>query len=69
MLYTSDGKGIKEHRKVVEEAIGRKLSKNEVVHHINFNKLDNRLENLMIMSIAEHQKLHRKTQLENNPKI
>lgn len=32
------------------------------VHHKNFNKLDNRAENLIVLSASEHLKLHYKTQ-------
>lgn len=46
------------HRYVMEQAIGRKLSRNEIVHHINHDKHDNRLENLQIMSRAEHGRHH-----------
>ena len=37
---------------------GRYLKENEVVHHINENKLDNRPENLEVMTASEHIKLH-----------
>lgn len=47
-----------EHRLVVEESIGRRLDKREVVHHINGDKTDNHIENLEIMSISEHAKFH-----------
>ena len=39
---------IAEARLVVAQAIGRLLSSMEVVHHINHNPLDNRVENLML---------------------
>lgn len=46
------------HRLMVESEIGRYLYKGEVVHHKNGNKTDNRFENLQIMTVSEHRKLH-----------
>lgn len=47
-----------EHRAVVEAHLGRKLRSDEIVHHKNHNKRDNRLRNLAVMSRAEHARLH-----------
>lgn len=47
-----------EHRIVVEESIGRKLEKGEVVHHRDENKLNNNIDNLKVMSAIDHDRYH-----------
>ena len=50
---------VPEHRLIVEKHLGRYLTKDEVIHHINEIKTDNRIENLRVMGWGEHSSLHR----------
>lgn len=59
----SDRRGlVLQHRLVVERDLNRILSPEEIVHHINRDKKDNRIENLELFSSAsEHMSHHHKT--------
>lgn len=45
---------INEHTHIMQQKMGRPLNPNEVVHHRNGNKLDNRIDNLELMTRKEH---------------
>ena len=52
-LWISKDERILEHRQVMENHLGRKLTRSEVVHHINGNNADNRLANLQLTTYSE----------------
>ena len=49
---------IMEHVYVMEQHIGRSLKDDECVHHKNFDRSDNRIENLQLMTKSEHMSYH-----------
>ena len=58
MIKQLNGRYEREHRLIMEKNIGRKLKKGEDVHHVNGNKLDNRIENLQLLLAKDHHKGH-----------
>ena len=58
ILGFSKGQPIYTHRFVLERHLKRKLKSSEIVHHINFDKGDNTLLNLIVLSRSQHRKTH-----------
>lgn len=56
--FRINGRQVYEHQLVMEKSIGRRLVKGEVVHHINHDTLDNRIENLELTNQSTHSKHH-----------
>lgn len=68
-IWLTDGSCIKEHDYVMEQHIGRKLKKDECVHHIDGNRSNNDIKNLMLMTIGEHSRLHRNKEIKEGKKL
>jgi len=47
-------------RSLIEDTLGRPLLKSEVVHHIDGDTCNDKLENLMVMSRSAHMSHHKK---------
>jgi len=47
-----------EHILIAEERIGRYLNEDEIVHHLNGLRGDNRYCNLLVLSASQHGRLH-----------
>lgn len=49
---------VKQHRHKMEKHLGRKIGPDEDVHHIDGNKLNNEIENLVVIGKSEHAVFH-----------
>lgn len=65
--YAPDSAGsyrgyILRYRLVMEQQLGRSLTSNEIVHHINGDITDDRIENLALTDRSQHAKTHPENQ-------
>lgn len=58
-----NGRRVQEHRYLAEKALGRPLKSNEVVHHVDMDKTNNKPGNLVICTKDYHLLLHQRMQL------
>lgn len=60
LIDCTDRKNKKEiHRQIYEQYHNVKLTKHDIIHHIDGNKLNNNPDNLVCMTRAEHVRLHK----------
>jgi predicted Zn-ribbon and HTH transcriptional regulator len=57
-LWLSDGRVIEEHRFRMEQHLGRRLHRNEVVHHLDGDRKNNAIENLEVVTRSAHRGVH-----------
>lgn len=56
--YSDRNNCVLEHRLVMEASIGRYLTPDEIVHHIDENTQNNIISNLQLMTASEHTRYH-----------
>lgn len=59
---------LREHIRVMELNIGRRLQTNEVVHHRDHDRKNNKLENLELLTRGEHIRQHREKDAKDRPR-
>lgn len=50
--------GRHQHRIVMEKKLGRRLTSQEIIHHIDHNKHNNHPDNLQLVTRSEHARIH-----------
>ena len=55
-LRLADGRTVEEHRWVIVQALGRELAPHEIVRHLNGDRADNSISNLMLDERGDERK-------------
>lgn len=55
----SDGREMPLSRWKMEQKLGRRLLRSERVHHIDENPSNDDIDNLQVVTVSEHNKIHR----------
>jgi len=58
IIVSIDNKNVLLHRKIYSDFLQRDLKKNEIIHHIDLNKTNNKISNLFLTNEREHRLLH-----------
>lgn len=58
LIRSNKIKKIYDHRYIMEKILNRSLRTDEHVHHIDFNKINNNIENLILLTASDHAKIH-----------
>lgn len=58
LICCRDGSTMPFSRGVMAAHLGRLLTSDEIVHHVNENTTDDRIENLRVVTRAEHMQIH-----------
>ena len=64
-ITRGENRGKNEHVILMEKSIGREMAKGEHVHHVDGNRSNNEISNLLLLTNSEHIKLH----LKQNPPV
>ncbi len=67
IMIRINGKYIYEHRLVMEKHIGYPLDKKTSIHHIDGNRQNNKIENLLLIPKKVHDTLHTFKRWKENP--
>lgn len=60
---------VTKHQLILEKKLGRRLRPNELVHHIDGNRGNSKMNNLKVVTKSQHNKAHGVWKGKNNPSI